>query len=151
MSVAELQKNIAALPVGPRRSVASMGLFAAAGLAGAAQELLADIGREMDAGKKYTQPRWMRSWPASAPAVMRAYGARLLSGRAGRVVVGIEATRDAGRARSNDLPSFPIAAITACGIRPGGSGRDAHRWLVLTELGGSRRVRSEARLIVWVE
>lgn len=55
MSVADLQKNIAALPKGPQRSVAKYVIYLQQRDSPARRRKLADIGREMDAGKKYTQ------------------------------------------------------------------------------------------------
>lgn len=55
MSVAELQKNIAELPAGPRRSVAKFVAYLQRRDSPARRRLLADIGREMDAGKSYSQ------------------------------------------------------------------------------------------------
>jgi len=55
MSVAELHKNIAELPAGPRRSVAKFVAYLKRRDSPARRRLLADIGREMDAGKSYSQ------------------------------------------------------------------------------------------------
>jgi hypothetical protein len=55
MSVTELQKNIASLPTGPRRSVAKYVAYLQQRDSPVRRRLLAEIGREMDAGKAYTQ------------------------------------------------------------------------------------------------
>ena len=55
MSVAELQKSIADLPTGPRRSVAKYVAYLKRRDAPVRRRLLADIGREMDAGKSFSQ------------------------------------------------------------------------------------------------
>ena len=55
MSVAELQKTIAELPTGPRRSVAKYVAYLQRRDSPARRRLLADIGREMDSGKSYSQ------------------------------------------------------------------------------------------------
>ena len=54
MSVAELQKSIADLPTGPRRSVAKYVAYLKRRDAPVRRRLLADIGREMDAGKSFS-------------------------------------------------------------------------------------------------
>lgn len=55
MSVTELQKNIAALPAGPRRSVAKYVAYLQQRGAPARRRILANLGREMDAGRTYSQ------------------------------------------------------------------------------------------------
>jgi hypothetical protein len=55
VSVAELQKSIAKLPAGPRRSVAKYVAYLKRRDAPARRRLLAEIGREMEAGKSYSQ------------------------------------------------------------------------------------------------
>jgi hypothetical protein len=55
MSVAELQKSIAELPAGPRRSVAKYVTYLKRRDAPARRRLLTRIGQDMDAGKKYSQ------------------------------------------------------------------------------------------------
>jgi hypothetical protein len=55
MSVAELQKSIADLPPGPRRSVAKYVAYLKRRESPTRLRLLAGIGRDMDAGKTYSQ------------------------------------------------------------------------------------------------
>lgn len=55
MSVAELQKEITALSPGKRRCVAKYVAHLKQQESPVRRRLLADIGREMDAGKKFTQ------------------------------------------------------------------------------------------------
>ena len=55
VSVAELQKSIAKLFAGPRRSVAKYVAYLKRRDAPARRRLLAEIGGEMDAGKSYSQ------------------------------------------------------------------------------------------------
>ncbi|MBL9202473.1 MAG: hypothetical protein JNL39_18325 [Opitutaceae bacterium] len=55
MSVAELQKDIAALPAGPRRSVAKFVAYLKRRDSPARRRLLTKVGRDMDAGKSYSQ------------------------------------------------------------------------------------------------
>ncbi len=55
MSVAELHKQIAKLPAGPRRSLVKYVAYLKRRDSPARRRLLANIGRDMGAGKKYTQ------------------------------------------------------------------------------------------------
>jgi len=55
VSVAELQRNIANLPAGPRRSVAKYVAYLKRRDSPGRQRLLAEIDPEMDAGKAYSQ------------------------------------------------------------------------------------------------
>ncbi|MEO5961018.1 MAG: hypothetical protein ABIZ49_06665 [Opitutaceae bacterium] len=55
MSVAELQKSIAKLPVGPRRAVAKYVAYLKRRDTPARRRLLAEIGEEIGAGRKFTQ------------------------------------------------------------------------------------------------
>jgi len=55
MSVAELQKSIAQLPAGPRRSVAKYVAYLKRRDSPSRLRQLAEIGREMDSGQSYSQ------------------------------------------------------------------------------------------------
>jgi len=55
VSVAELQRNIANLPAGPRRSVAKYVAYLKRRDAPSRRRLLAAIGGEMDQGKSFSQ------------------------------------------------------------------------------------------------